>query len=183
MRLAVLLAVCCVLPQARSRAEAAGVPGIEVDPHSGVEMKVTTSFKELLHSAGFATLQIYVHNSSGQPRSWTFDFNSSSTGEDKFHASKNITVQNNAEQTFEVLVPLASSSNPSYAYVMSNLQISVNGYGVAAGSAGLSSGGSSGRTLTDFVLMSQALNVRSWGPLEKACSDKGSELMGGEFDP
>lgn len=182
MRLCALLAVCCALAVAHARAEATGVPGINVDSHSGVEMKVTTSFEQLT-PAGFATLQIYIRNSSGQPRTWTFDFNSSSTGEDRFHASRHLTVQNNAEQTFEVLVPLPASSNTSYAYIMSNLQIAVSGYGIVGGMAGLSSGGTSGRTLTDFVLMSQLLNERSGGPLKKACTDKGSELVGGEFDP
>lgn len=180
--LAVLAAFACLLLHARAPAEAPGIPGIEVDPHSGVEMKVTTSFKELTPS-GFATLQVYVHNASGQPRTWTFDFNSSSSGVDHFHATKAITVQNNTEQTFELLVPLASSANPSYSYIMSNLQIGVSGYGVVAGTAGLGSSGSSGRTPTDFVLISQVLNERSWGPLEKTCTAKGSELTGAEFDP
>ncbi|HWB59461.1 MAG TPA: hypothetical protein VG733_08215, partial [Chthoniobacteraceae bacterium] len=177
-RTALLWLLCCALPVSGLRAAAVPLAGIETDPHSKVDMRVTTAFKELTPT-GFATLQIYVHNSSGQARSWLFHFDSSGGGEDRYQSSRQITVPDNAEQTFEVLVPLLAGDSQNF---YSSLSINVSGYGLAGTSSSLSSNSSSGST-TDYLLMSTSLYTRSWGPLEKACSDRGTELIGSEFDP
>ena len=181
-RLAALLLALCACFHDRARAEAVNIPGVQVDSRSGIDLRISSCFKELT-PAGFATLQIYIHNTSGQPRTWQFTFNSTSIGEDRFESNRDVTVPDNTEQTFEVLVPLPASTNPSYSYFTTNLQISVSGYGIVNNTAGMNTSYSTGRNLTDFILMSQALQVHSWGPLDQACTNQGLELAGSEFDP
>lgn len=178
LRMAALaLCLAFAMPPA-ARAEVV-IPGVEMSPHSGIDMKFTSVFK-LIPQAGYATLQIYIRNNSGQPHSWTFQFVGNSYPQ-VFRCERTLTVADKAEQTFEVLVPLGITNNTSYS--SNNIQISVNGYGIDKGTTNYNSSSSSGRSLTDFILMSQSLTVHSWGPLDKACEDKGLELLGCEFNP
>jgi hypothetical protein len=152
------------------------------NPESGIEIQVTNVFREL-PPHGFAPLHLIIKNFSGQTHAWEFTFRSySGWNTSSSELVRTVSAPPDRESHFEIMVPLANAGARS---TYARMEISASGYGLPASaqtSQHNSSSSPSGSPLP-FTVMSQALAINSWRPLEEAGKGARKEIAGCEVDP
>ena len=137
--------------------------GLELDPESGISMRLTNAYEDL-PPCGFLPLRVEIKNHSSQTREWEFRGNLSRGPFFSSSYSTRMSVAANTEQSFDILIPLVSPANNSV--FNGSLTIIVSGYGVVRGIASEYSS-FSGRTPLPYLGMGEALAAKNWGVLKK----------------
>jgi hypothetical protein len=120
-------------------------------------------------------LRVEIKNSSGAPRTWTFQTIHSQPGSTTVNFATEIRAEAGGEQTLDLLVPIAPSPSTSR---YSSMRIYLHGYGVAGGESSVHAPGRSGNP-TPYFGMGGELSVKNWGPLTDLVKKKGSRVLDG----
>jgi len=170
-----LLAVWCLLITAMVSQAARPMGGLEFTPESGISMELTNAYEDL-PPYGFLPVRVNIKNGSPLPREWELrsdlnrgPFNSSTL-------TTRLAVPANAEQTFDLLLPLAApSTSTSYT---GTLNVMVRGYGILRPMASEFSS-YSGRARLPYLGMGEALASNYWGVLKKEIEQDGTYSLEG----
>lgn len=156
--------------------QAAPVWQANVDPASGIEIKITSCF-EGQPMGGYSPLRVHIRNGSQADREWTIVAESPQDGR-SFAGSQVVAsrfkmrVAASAERSFDILVPTATSF--SSGYVSSAISLSIAGYGVNPSDIQIpTSTVFNGKRAIGSIGLSQKLNDESGSQLRKQLDDNG----------
>lgn len=150
---------------------------VETDPGSGIKIELSLSLGGLPMS-GWAPVRVAISNETGAAHTWEIDWRHRGSSQRLSHDS--IRVEAHKQQVAELLVPIGLPEDPSRPYA--TLQAEVRGPGVTSGTANANNSYAS-NPATRWIVMSRALGLKSWQPLDANCTAHTLSLAGGQIDP
>ena len=163
-------------------ARAAAAPVVHTMPESGIRLSIKPVY-DVTPMNGFFPLRITLDNRSGRARTWrlraTQNGSRSDWGSSVF--TRELSVPDQTEQTFEVYVPILATSRRASAWANHNIQIALSGYGIRT--ASLQAYGSRRPKSLPYVAMSETLHLRSWPVFNKSLEKQKIYLYGSKISP
>lgn len=137
------------------------VPGIHVEPKSGIEITVGVPLGEQPYS-GFFPVHVGIHNDTGSPHVWGLSFGSNDSGTTARYKTS-ISVGAHQRREFDVLVPWPGldSTQPNYRSIVGT----ITGPGVINGSFQFGSHYNSG-LMMGMAAIAEPLGTSVWSSLE-----------------
>ena len=163
-------------------ARAMATPVIHTIPESGIRLSIKPVY-DVAPMNGFYPLRITLDNRSGRARTWRFQATQKGSGSNRGSSvfTRELSVPDRTEQTFEVYAPILATSRRPSAWAHHNIKMTLSGYGIR--SAILNAYASRRPNSLPYLAMSEALHLRSWPVFNKSLEKQKIYLYGSKVAP